>query len=98
MKRYAAVLLIALFALVKVNAQELIVIESNNLKCNDSVLVFTPVNVNENTQTLFLLLAQGEAAFGHALQAAVGFGGHTAEIVLQDIVLLMQYLLLMQLE
>ena len=56
MKRYAAVLLIALFALVKVNAQELIVIESKNLKCNDSVLVFTPVNVNENTSTLFLLL------------------------------------------
>lgn len=55
MKRYAAALLIALFALVKVNAQELIVIESKNLKCNDSVLVFTPVNVNENTSTLFLL-------------------------------------------
>ena len=41
MKRYAAVLLIALFAIVKVNAQDLIVIESKNLKCNDSVLVFT---------------------------------------------------------
>lgn len=35
--------------------QELIVIESDYLKCNDSVLVFTPTTVTENTPALFLL-------------------------------------------
>lgn len=36
-------------------AQELIIIESKNLKCNDSVLVFTPKDFTQQTPTLFLL-------------------------------------------
>lgn len=57
MKRFAILLLLCTATLFKANAQELIVIESPNLKCNDSILVFTPVNVNasENCPTLFLL-------------------------------------------
>lgn len=46
--------LISFFA-VNISAQELIVIESNNLKCNDSIRVYTPINTNEATPTLFLL-------------------------------------------
>lgn len=34
--------LLLFFAAISLNAQQLIVIESNNLHCNDSVLVFTP--------------------------------------------------------
>ena len=55
MKHIALALLVCIMAIGKVSSQELIVIESKNLKCNDSVLVFTPVNVNEKTPTLFLL-------------------------------------------
>lgn len=36
-------------------AQELVIIESNYLKCNDSILVFSPKQVTEDTPTLFLL-------------------------------------------
>ncbi len=35
--------------------QELIVIESKDLKCNDSVLVFSPQNTIKNVATVFLL-------------------------------------------
>ena len=55
MIRFAVALLICILALGNANAQELMVLESDNLKCNDSVLVFTPKNLNENTPTLFLL-------------------------------------------
>lgn len=36
-------------------AQELVIIESNYLKCNDSILVFSPKQVTEDTPALFLL-------------------------------------------
>ena len=55
MIRFAVALMLCIMAFGKANAQELIVIESKNLKCNDSILIFTPKNVNENTSTLFLL-------------------------------------------
>jgi putative tributyrin esterase len=51
-------LFLAVFAAVgTANAQELIVFESRHLKCNDSVLVFTPANATpgEATPALFLL-------------------------------------------
>ena len=49
MIRFAVTLLVCILALGNANAQELMVLESDNLKCNDSVLVFTPKNLNENT-------------------------------------------------
>lgn len=55
LKRFLIIAFIALIYSQKISAQNLIVIESENLKCNDSVLVFTPENVNEKTATLFLL-------------------------------------------
>ena len=55
MIRFAVALLLCIMAAGQTSAQELIVIESKNLKCNDSLLVFTPENVNEQTPTLFLL-------------------------------------------
>ncbi|MDP3435695.1 MAG: alpha/beta hydrolase family protein [Bacteroidales bacterium] len=50
-------LLAVLVASGTANAQELIVFESSHLKCNDSVLVFTPANSapGEATPALFLL-------------------------------------------
>ncbi len=53
-KRFFVIAIVALFSSAKISAQELIVIESEDLKCNDSILVFTPQNVNEKTATLFL--------------------------------------------
>lgn len=44
-----------LFLANSTTAQEQIIIESQYLKCNDTVLVFTPSNVNEKSPTLFLL-------------------------------------------
>ncbi len=46
---------IALCFALNLQAQELIVIKSKNLKCNDSIRVYTPVNANSDTPTLFLL-------------------------------------------
>ena len=57
MKRLIFILLQLVF-IGEISAQELIVIESKNLKCNDSILVFTPKQfkkAKEPIPTLFLL-------------------------------------------
>lgn len=47
--------LLFLFLTTNSYAQEQIIIESQYLKCNDTVLVFTPKEISKNTPTLFLL-------------------------------------------
>ena len=55
MNRFTVALVAMILFAINANSQELVVIESKNLKCNDSILIFTPKNVNEKTPTLFLL-------------------------------------------
>ncbi|MFA5325578.1 MAG: alpha/beta hydrolase family protein [Bacteroidales bacterium] len=55
MMRKPLLTLILTLCITNLHAQDLIVIKSANLKCNDSILVFTPVNDSIYHPNLFLL-------------------------------------------
>ncbi|MCK9625953.1 MAG: esterase family protein [Bacteroidales bacterium] len=55
MMRKPLLTLILTLCIINLHAQDLIVIKSANLKCNDSILVFTPVNDSIYHPNLFLL-------------------------------------------
>ncbi|MEF9932099.1 MAG: alpha/beta hydrolase family protein [Bacteroidales bacterium] len=56
-KPFIIVTIFALFACLTLQAQELIIVKSANLKCDDSIRVYSPQDINKSNQipTLFLL-------------------------------------------